>query len=117
MIDVRDRVPNEGMANRRKITPENGEAFYATLEFADDALVEGTPVNRNLFNDLQGFANMTTVFDADGNITETDRVSGVVKTTVFEADGSITETRTAGGASLVKTTVFQPDGSIVETVS
>ena len=117
MIDVKDRIPGTGMANRKKITPEGGQAFYARVEFADDPAVEGTGINRALFNDLQGFANQTTTFAADGTITETDPVNGVVQTTVFGSNGTITQTRTCGEVSLVKTTTFAADGSIVETVS
>ena len=118
MIDVRDRVPATGKANRKKLTFEDDSTVrYARVEPADEAAVEGTPVNRALFNDLQGFANITTAFGSDGTITETDRQSGAVKTTVFNADGSITETRTGNGAALVKTTTFAADGTITETIA
>lgn len=39
-----DRVP--GVAGRVKITPVNGDAYYAVLEMADNATVEGTPYNK-----------------------------------------------------------------------
>ena len=115
MIDVKDRIPAEGMANRKKLTYADGTVDYAVVEPADNALRAGTPINRALFNELQGFCNQTTVFHADGSITETDPLTGVVKTTVFDGD-TITETRTAGDSILTKTTVFAADGSIIETV-
>lgn len=116
MIDVKDRIPASGKANRKKLTFDDGSVQYAVVEFADDAPVEGTPVNRLLFNDLQGFSSRQTVFKADGSIVETDPVTGVVKTTVFNSDGSITETRTSEESSIQKVITFQ-DGSVTEVVS
>lgn len=44
---MKDRVPTR--PNRKLITPENGgAAFYATVEFADEPLEEGTLVNKAL---------------------------------------------------------------------
>lgn len=43
-MTLKDRVPTH--ANRKKITPENGESFYATVEYADEPIEEGTPVNK-----------------------------------------------------------------------
>lgn len=63
--------------------------------------------------DTVGEYNSTTVFNADGSVTETDLDSGVVTTTVFNADGTITETF----GSKTKTTTFNPDGSISEAIS
>lgn len=63
--------------------------------------------------------NKTTVFNADGSITETWTLDNSYKVTVFNADGSITETyySALGVAQWTKTTVFNADGSITETVS
>lgn len=39
-----DRISEK--PGRRKITPENGAPYYATIEMADEPVVTGTPVNR-----------------------------------------------------------------------
>jgi len=116
MKDVIDRIPAEGKANRKLITPEGGGApFFATVVHADDPAEIGTPINRALFNDLQGFSDKATVFNPDGSITETS--GDVIVTTVFNPDGSITETRVSPKSTVTKTTVFNPDGSISEVIS
>lgn len=117
MVDVKDRVPGDGKANRKKLTFDDGTVQYAKVEFADDAVEPGTPVNRELLMDLQGFAAKTTAFNADGSITETDPNSGAVKTTVFNSSGSITETLKKDGSSITKTTTFLANGNIQEVVS
>lgn len=65
----------------------------------------------------KGYEGKTTVFNADGSITETDE-DGNVNTTTFNSDGSITETLHNHNNMLVatKTTEFNADGSITETV-
>nr|DAM30193.1 MAG TPA: hypothetical protein [Caudoviricetes sp.] len=63
---------------------------------------------------IQGFIAQTTVFNADGSITETNGL-GQTKTTVFNADGSITETFT-GTKTIVKTTTFD-ENTIQEVIS
>ena len=49
-LQFTDRVPQK--PGRVKITPENGTAYYATMERADEALVEGTPLNAKNFNEM-----------------------------------------------------------------
>lgn len=86
------------------------------VEFIDKTSVRnGTPLNRANMMSLQGFEAKTTVFNADGSITETNSV-GHTKTTVFRADGTITETF-VGEKTIAKTTSFNSDGSITETIS
>ena len=69
-----DRVPTN--ANRMKITPENGSAFYAKVERADNPTVAGTPVNAANLNAMQDAAALpahktvyvaTTGSDSGGN--------------------------------------------------
>lgn len=55
MIDVVDRIPN--FPNRKKITPENGTAYYATVEYADDPVVAGTPINKALFQKISAITH------------------------------------------------------------
>lgn len=58
MIDFVDRVPT--YANRMKVTPESGSAFYATIERADVPITEGTPLNAETFNGLQADVGVMT---------------------------------------------------------
>ena len=44
MIEILDRIPTK--PNRKKITPENGSAYYATVEYADEPTEAGTPINK-----------------------------------------------------------------------
>ena len=46
-----DRVPT--YANRVKITPESGSAYFATMERADEPIRAGTPMNAETFNAMQ----------------------------------------------------------------
>lgn len=50
-IQFVDRVPT--YANRVKITPESGDAYYATMERADSPIENGTPLNAETFNKMQ----------------------------------------------------------------
>lgn len=49
-LEFKDRVPQK--PGRVKITPENGTAYYATMERADEPVVEGTPLNARHFNEM-----------------------------------------------------------------
>lgn len=44
MAELKDRIPTQ--PNRKKITPENGSAYYAAVEYADNPVESGTPVNK-----------------------------------------------------------------------
>ena len=59
--------------------------------------------------------NKTTVFNADGSITET--TVDDVTTTVFHSDGHITETIVKGNTTVVRNTYFDADGTIREVIS
>lgn len=115
MKDFLDRQPTK--VGRRKLTYEDGTSEFVTVSMADEPTEEGTPLNREAFLALQGFEGNTTVFNADGSITETN-ASGDSLTTFFNADGSIIERFTnAHGLSIAKTTTFSEDGSIREVMS
>lgn len=49
-LEFKDRVPQK--PGRVKITPENGTAYYATMERADEPIQEGTPLNAGRFNEM-----------------------------------------------------------------
>lgn len=42
--------------NRYKVIPENGEAYYVTLERADEPVVDGTALNAKTLNQLVSLA-------------------------------------------------------------
>ena len=50
VLEFTDRVPQK--PGRVKITPEDGTAFYATMERADEPVIEGTPLNAKNFNEM-----------------------------------------------------------------
>lgn len=93
----------------------------ALVNFVDQVLPGelGTPLDRLRLMAIQGFGGATTVFGADGSITET--FTDGVRVTTFNANGSITEvftaTAAAGGQNMIKTTTFNSDGSITEVIS
>lgn len=63
MIQVVDRVPT--YPNRVKITKSNGTSEYVTLERADEPTIEGTPINKALFDSIaadQGLASAKTIY-------------------------------------------------------
>ena len=82
-----------------------------------DNEVEGTPVNRKNLMAMQGFESVTTTFNANGSITETN-AKGERMVTTFNANGSITESFfDNNGMTITKTTIFNADGTIAEVVS
>ena len=68
-LEFKDRVPQK--PGRVKITPENGTAFYATLDRADEPIEVGTPLNARNFNEMvamiQSIDLTSLVEEADGN--------------------------------------------------
>ena len=46
----KDRVPQK--PGRVKITPEDGTAFYAVMERADEPIEVGTPLHARNFNEM-----------------------------------------------------------------
>lgn len=114
MKDFIDRV----YSGKKIITYEDETTAIVTIADAEDAEVDGTPINRENMMAIQGFIANDTVFNVDGSITETNS-KGEVLTTVFNEDGSITETFVGVGERLTitKTTTFNANGSIAEVIS
>lgn len=52
MKDVKNRIPL--YPNRKKITYENGEEELVTIEYADEPLEQGTPIDEALFKSIKG---------------------------------------------------------------
>lgn len=61
MIEVKDRIPTK--PNRIRITPENGDPFYAVWERADEPIEEGTPVNKYLFDSIDEGGHFSNALD------------------------------------------------------
>ena len=86
------------------------------IEFIDKTTTQsGTPINRANLMAIQGFVANTTVFNADGSITETNG-KGEKLTTTFNTDGSITE-KFVGSKTITKKTSFNSNGNISEVIS
>ncbi len=84
-------------------------------DFIDKTAQEnGTPINRDYLMALQGFDGISTVFNDDGTIVETNSL-GETLTTEFQEDGSIIETF-VGEKTLKKSTTFDESGSIREAI-
>ena len=67
MKDFLDRQPTK--AGRRKLTFDDGEVKYVTVEMGDEPTVDGTPLNREAFMDMQGFSTEDTTISENGNVT------------------------------------------------
>lgn len=78
VIDRQSTTPG-----RRKLTYEDGHSEIVTVEMADNPEVVGTPLNRGLFMDMQGFSTEDTTISEDGNVTTV---------TINHSDGGVTVT-------------------------
>lgn len=114
MRNFKNRLPQVGLANRKRLTLDDGSVIFAKIEYADEGEV-GTAIDRSTMMALQGMDNCTTTFNADGSISATYG-DGSVNTTVFNADGSITDTFANGEMNMQKKTIFNADGSISEVL-
>ena len=86
------------------------------IDFIDKTSeASGTPLNRKNLMAIQGFVGNSITFSPNGNIVERNS-EGQTKTTIFNADGSITE-RFVGDKTITKTITFNSDGSITEVIS
>lgn len=88
MIPVVDRVPT--YPNRIKISREDGSSEYVTWERADEPVVEGTPINKALFDSIaadlaEGLSANKTIYvstagsDALGDGTSTNPYATIQK--------------------------------------
>ena len=99
MREFLDRVPGEGMANRKKITHEDGSVEMVFIENADNPIITGTPLNRDVFMDMQGFIAKEYSFVGSAFI-ETNSKGETLRTEVypdryvitFSGDKTITKT-------------------------
>lgn len=101
MIDFIDRVSS----GKKIIKYENGTTETVTIENAEDATVEGTPINRENMMAIQGYQAETVVFGGN-SITKTN--ADGVETIVFQDDKII---KTFAGDKTIKiTTTFTENG-------
>ncbi len=103
MAILEDRVP--GKPGRVLVTPENGgEAFYATLELADEPVVAGNKVNKqNVIDTIKACSIFTKEeITESGTWTAPDDIVGPVMAFVFGGGGylSIGEVDVAAGTSV-----------------
>lgn len=80
MIEVLDRVPTH--PGRVKLIPVDGQANTYDMVRADEPIVEGTPINKLLFDSIVSVAEATLTVDgwtmgADGRYTQTVSVPPV----------------------------------------
>lgn len=114
MRDFVDRQPT--LVGRRKIIFEDGDVKYATVEMADAATVEGTPLNRKAMMDLQGFHTLDTEFKADGSIVETNDSGDTLTTTFPKGLISLEVFRPADGTLCLSRKTYLVNGKIREEV-
>ena len=57
-MELTDRVPT--YPNRRKITYEDGRVEYVTIEYADEPIEIGTPLNSKTLNDIARLSAIAT---------------------------------------------------------
>lgn len=89
MIDFIDHVAGENLQGRRKITYDDGTVAYAKIELADEAIEEGTPLNRANLMAIQGVQESETYINDNGLIV-TDYPDGT-SLQIEINDGQITE--------------------------
>lgn len=113
MIDFIDRVSS----GKKIIKYENGTTETVTIENAEDATVEGTPINRENMMAVQGFENnnVDIIENEDGSytITEINNDNHTLTANITEnEDGSITITETfSGEKTITKTTTINADST------
>lgn len=72
VLEFKDRVPQK--PGRVKITPENGTAYYATMERADEPIEAGTPLNAGIFNQMIAMIQAVSLDTAVEEETEIEEV-------------------------------------------
>lgn len=121
---MQDRVPTPGQEGRVLITPENGEAFYAKVQMADNPTQDGTPLNKETLlqdsTEISIFGNaadrtvdeafsglsdkiqliMQNVASMTLTVTDTDGtpLQGVYVSGIFDEDGDAVKTNASGQA-------------------
>jgi hypothetical protein len=118
VIDFIDRVSS----GKKIIKYENGTTETVTIENAEDATVEGTPLNRKNMMAVQGFDNINVDIDEDenGNITVTE-INGdnhtLTVNIIKNEDGTVTVVETfVGEKNITRTSTINADGTQISGV-
>jgi hypothetical protein len=86
------------------------------IDFIDKTAEKaGTPISRKNMMALQGFEAITTTFNEDDSITETN-IEGNTLTTKISDDGGIVEIF-VGEKTIIKTTKMSDGGNVEEVIS
>ena len=109
MKEFIDRVSS----GEKIITYEDGTTETVTIENAEDATVEGTPINRVNLMAAQGFSFCETTPRPDGSIVQ-DFGNGETLT-ITVADGIVTEVF-SGEKTITKKTQIMPNKTIREWI-
>lgn len=117
MIDFIDRVSS----GKKIIKHEDGTTETVTIEDAETATVEGTPINRKNLMAMQGFVATKTyppTINEQGEvqIIQTNTETNEQLITTFKLNEQIEE-KFIGEKTITKTTTFNSDGSITEVIS
>lgn len=122
MKDILNRIPGEGKSNRKKLIHSDGSVEYVFLEYADEPVEPGTPINRENLMAMQGFDNINVDIDEDenGNITVTE-INGdnhALTVNITENDdGTVTVVETfVGEKTITKTSIINADGTQISGV-
>lgn len=111
---VKDRIPGEGKANRFKLTKEtDGLSEYIVLERADEAVEEGTDVDREMLMNIQGFYASSVSFEV-GKVTEINADGDVLETTFPEGAIALdTFTQKSTGQTISVLTKTDENGNVI----
>lgn len=106
-------------SGKKIITYENGTTETVTIKDAEDATVDGTPINRDNLMAMQGFSNCTIYEDVnelgEKQIIEDYFDGNEQFITTFKSDGTIEE-KLVGKYEITKTNIFGIDGNISKEV-
>lgn len=109
MINFTDRVPVK--LNRRQITYDDGSSVYAVITNADEAVTEGTLINRKNLMAVQGFEASSAAFVNDRDIKYVYYSDSSALEVTFEADKIIETFTGKDGKVITKTISFNFDGT------
>lgn len=108
-------------SGKKIIKHENGTTETVTIEDAEDATVEGTPINRESLMAIQGFVATRTYPPTKNEFGEEQIIQINTETNerlifTFKLNGQIEE-KLIGEKIITKTITFNADGSILEVIS
>lgn len=111
MVEFIDKIQDE--PNKIKLTAVEGEENTYIYEKTGTITQQGTNLNRGNLMAVQGFEQLTTTFNNDGSITQTN---GSNQTLTIEF-GTTGITETFVGSKTMKKTTKLSNGSLQEVLS